>query len=108
MISSPEWFLDMATKAAMGLLLLGVLLSIYRLIRGPDHADRIVALDLISTLVVAFLAVYAIHTDASFFLDVAIAYALIAFLGTLSLARYLHRSHYLQKDRHTDHREDAS
>ncbi len=63
-----------------------------RLVKGPDAADRIVALDLISVLIVAFLATYSIHTRETSFLDVAIAYALIAFLGTVALARLLMRS----------------
>jgi multicomponent Na+:H+ antiporter subunit F len=63
-----------------------------RLIRGPDAADRIVALDLVSVLIVAFLVAYSIFSGETSFLDVAIGYALIAFLGTVALARFLMRS----------------
>ena len=63
-----------------------------RLAKGPDAADRIVALDLISILIVAFLAAYSIYARETSFLDVAIAFALIAFLGTVALARFLMRS----------------
>ena len=70
------------------LLLAGMLLAFIRLIKGPDAADRIVALDLISVLIVALLAVLAIDADETSFLDVAIAYALVAFLGTVALARF--------------------
>lgn len=70
---------------------LAIALAFIRLVRGPDAADRIVALDLISILVVAFLATYSVATGETSFLDVAIAYALIAFLGTVALARLLHR-----------------
>ena len=58
---------------------------------GPDPADRIVALDLISILIVGFLAAFSIYADEKSFLDVAIAYALVAFLGTVALARYRER-----------------
>ena len=70
------------------LLLAAMLLAFIRLIKGPDAADRIVALDLISVLIVALLAVLAIDADETSFLDVAIAYALVAFLGTVALARF--------------------
>ncbi len=74
------------------LLLAGMLLAFIRLIKGPDAADRIVALDLISVLIVGLLAVLAIDADETSFLDVAIAYALVAFLGTVALARFRMRT----------------
>ena len=70
---------------------LAIALAFVRLVRGPDAADRIVALDLISILVVTFLATFSIVSGETSFLDVAIAYALIAFLGTVALARFLQR-----------------
>jgi multicomponent Na+:H+ antiporter subunit F len=83
--------LKSATELTLVLLLLGIVLAFIRLLIGPDPADRIVALDLISILIVAFLAAYSIYRDEKSFLDVAIAYALIAFLGTVALARYRER-----------------
>ena len=83
---------DAAGRISMVVLFLSIALAFIRLIRGPDAADRIVALDLISILIVAFLAVYSVYSGETSFLDVAIAYALVAFLGTVALARYLMRS----------------
>ena len=82
----------LAGQFALALLLISMVLALIRLIKGPAAADRIVALDLISILIVAFLAAYSIHAGETSFLDVAIAYALIAFLGTVALARFLMRS----------------
>jgi multicomponent Na+:H+ antiporter subunit F len=81
-----------AGRFALMVLLISIFLALARLIRGPDAADRIVALDLVSVLIVAFLAAYSIFSGETSFLDVAIAYALIAFLGTVALARFLMRS----------------
>jgi multicomponent Na+:H+ antiporter subunit F len=86
-----NFLLKSATELTLVLLLLGIVLAFIRLLIGPDPADRIVALDLISILIVAFLAAYSIYRDEKSFLDVAIAYALIAFLGTVALARYRER-----------------
>jgi len=83
---------EIAGRFALALLLLSMVLALIRLIKGPAAADRIVALDLISILIVAFLAAYSIYAGETSFLDVAIAYALIAFLGTVALARFLMRS----------------
>jgi multicomponent Na+:H+ antiporter subunit F len=84
-------FLKSATELTLVLLLLGIVLAFIRLLIGPDPADRIVALDLISILIVGFLAAFSIYRNEKSFLDVAIAYALIAFLGTVALARYRER-----------------
>lgn len=81
-----------AGRFALGVLLVSIFLASARLIRGPDAADRIVALDLVSVLIVAFLTAYSIFSGETSFLDVAIGYALIAFLGTVALARFLLRS----------------
>jgi len=82
----------LAGRFALGVLLVSIFLALARLIRGPDAADRIIALDLVSVLIVAFLATYSIYSGETSFLDVAIGYALIAFLGTVALARFLMRS----------------
>ena len=81
-----------AGRFALMVLLISIFLALARLIRGPDAADRIVALDLVSVLIVAFLVAYSIFSGETSFLDVAIGYALIAFLGTVALARFLMRS----------------
>ena len=88
----------LAGRFALMVLLISIGLALVRLIRGPDAADRIVALDLISVLIVAFLAAYSIYAGETSFLDVAIGYALIAFLGTVALARFLMRSARLKSE----------
>ncbi len=83
--------LEIAGQITLVLLTLAILISFVRLIIGPDQADRIVALDLISVLIVAYLAALSIYTQEKSFMDVAIAYALISFLGTVALARFRER-----------------
>jgi multicomponent Na+:H+ antiporter subunit F len=80
-----------AGRLTLILLILAMCMAFYRLVRGPDAVDRIVALDMISILIVAFLAAYSVYADEPPLLDVAIAYALIAFLGTVAFARYRER-----------------
>ena len=87
--SSP---VEIAGLFALAVLLISILLVLVRLVRGPAAADRIVALDLMSILIVAFLATYSVFAREISFLDVAIGYALVAFLGTVALARFLMRS----------------
>ncbi|MDY6822862.1 MAG: cation:proton antiporter [Thermodesulfobacteriota bacterium] len=83
--------LKTATQITLVLLMMGLCLAFIRLVIGPDPADRIVALDLISVLIVAILGALTVYSGEKAFLDVAIAYALIAFLGTVALARFRER-----------------
>ena len=84
--------LETAARAGLLILVAGMVLAAYRLIRGPKNADRMIALDLLSILVVALVALLAVFFKEEAYLDVAIAYALVAFLGTVAFARYLERS----------------
>lgn len=84
--------IDLAARFGLIVLTVGMILSVYRIVRGPENADRIVALDLLSIQVTAVIVLYAISSGKAAFLDVAIAYALVAFLGTVAFARYLERT----------------
>jgi multicomponent Na+:H+ antiporter subunit F len=74
--------------AALMLIGVAVLLAVVRLVRGPDLANRVVALDLLSVLGVGFAAAAAVLYGDAVYLDVALVLALIAFLGTVAFARY--------------------
>ncbi len=102
MIVDAPMVVHMASRLTLALVIVSVALAFVRLAVGPRAADRIVALDLIAILIVAFLGAYAVFAKDTSFLDVAIAYALIAFLGTVALSRFLLRS------RRKTHRSDAS
>ena len=65
------------------------LLCLYRVGRGPTAPDRTVAIDILGTLVVGFSCIYALMTGQDFYMNIAIAWALISFVGTLALAKYL-------------------
>jgi multicomponent Na+:H+ antiporter subunit F len=87
-VSGPT-FLFWASSIALAILLLGLLLSVVRVLRGPTLADRILALDLMTSLALSFVAVIALRTGFLLYLDIAIAIALAGFLATVALARYL-------------------
>jgi len=95
-----------AAEITLIILTLAIFLAFIRLFMGPDPEDRIVALDLISVLIVSYLAALSIYTGEKSFLDVAIAYALIAFLGTVALARFRERMAHRGKNDETKTEED--
>jgi multicomponent Na+:H+ antiporter subunit F len=81
--------LQYSALVALGLLLAAMLLVVIRLVRGPNLGDRILALDTLTVLAVGFIAAIAVLTGFSLYIDIAIALALIGFLSTVALARYL-------------------
>ncbi len=68
-----------------------VLLAAARLFRGPTAADRAVALDVLTLVFTPVMVGYAVVSGRSVYLDVALVYALLSFLGVIALARYLDR-----------------
>jgi multicomponent Na+:H+ antiporter subunit F len=73
------------------LVMLGVAFAFVRLILGPSLPDRVVALDMMTVLIVSFCGLYAILSDDTAFVDVAIVLALVGFLATVALARFVER-----------------
>jgi multicomponent Na+:H+ antiporter subunit F len=70
-------------------LMLGFGMAFYRLLLGPSLADRVVAMDLITSLAVGVIALFAIATDTALLLDVIAVVALTSFLGTIAFAYYI-------------------
>ena len=64
---------------------------LYRIIKGPTVFDRIVALDLFAGICLGIIVALSIRFEQPVFLEVAFVIALVGFLGTVALARYLER-----------------
>lgn len=65
------------------------LLAGYRVIRGPTTPDRVVALDTVATNVIAIAVLFALQTGNGFFIDVSLVLAIIGFISTIAVARYV-------------------
>jgi len=66
-----------------------VALSLLRVVAGPGVPDRVVGVDTLNTLVVAGMVLLGAAYDRSIYIDIAIVYALLSYIGTLIVARYL-------------------
>jgi multicomponent Na+:H+ antiporter subunit F len=77
---------------ALPLLAVGLVLATWRLWKGPSVADRVVALELIVSLMVGIIATLSIAVDQPAYLDAAIALTLVAFLGAIGFSAYIQRS----------------
>lgn len=84
-------FLEICLYISLPLIIISVLITLVRLIIGPDIADRIVSLDTLTSMGIAFMAAFGVYMKATMALDVALILSLISFLGTVSFAYYLER-----------------
>lgn len=84
----PSFVLTALTACVLVAAAVGVL----RVLRGPRHADRIVALDLFLACAVALCLVASLATARTVFLDVGVGLALVGFVSTVAWARLLERT----------------
>ena len=72
--------------------ILAAAIATLRIVRGPQHADRIVALDIFLAAAVVLCVAAALHTGRGEFLDVGIGLALVGFVATIGWARLVDRA----------------
>lgn len=70
---------------------ISIVLTFVRMILGPTVADRIVALDGMTIIAISLIVYIAYFSNRIIYLDVAIVYALMSFIGVIAVARYLER-----------------
>jgi len=70
-------------------LILSSIMAIIRVIRGPTAPDRLVGLDTINTIVIVLMVIFGAATNQVIIIDIAIVYALLSFISTLFIAKYL-------------------
>ncbi|MBT8507754.1 cation:proton antiporter [Methanomicrobiaceae archaeon CYW5] len=74
-------------EAALAVLFILILVVLIRLLKGPTAPDRVVALDAINTFTVCAILIFGVAYQETVYVDVAIVYALLSFVGTLYLAK---------------------
>ena len=86
--------MTLVLSIAFGAVMIAMFLALLRIVRGPTLADRVVALDLMATLAMGFILLYAVMTAQTLFVDIAIVLALIAFLGTVAFAYFIEKREF--------------
>jgi multicomponent Na+:H+ antiporter subunit F len=81
---------DLLLGAAV-LIFLGIMFGVLRLILGRTVVDRVVAVDMLTVVSISLIALYAHVAGRFIYLDVALVYGVLSFLGVLAVARYLER-----------------
>jgi multicomponent K+:H+ antiporter subunit F len=88
--------LNLALTLAFGLVAAAFALSFYRLLRGPDVTDRILALDTLYLNAIALLVLLGIRQASPLSFEAALLIALMGFVGTVALAKFLLRGDIIE------------
>lgn len=82
----------------IGFLLIGLAmaLNLWRLVRGPDTTDRILALDTLTINTIALLVLFGIRAGSSAYFEAALILATMSFVGTVALCKYLLRGDIIE------------
>lgn len=80
------------------LISLSMLAFIYRLIKGPSVPDRVVALDSLGVALICMIGMISILAGTSFFLEIILLLAILAFIGTVAFSKFLEKGEIIQRD----------
>lgn len=83
--------IDTVIGIVMGMLMLALVLAGYRLLRGPDVVDRILAVDTLYINTIALLMLLGMWLRSEIYFEAALVIAMLGFVGTLALSRYVMR-----------------
>ncbi|WP_163654685.1 Na(+)/H(+) antiporter subunit F1 [Listeria sp. PSOL-1] len=86
---------------SIGLLLYAIstFLYLYRILKGPTTSDKVIALDSTGMNLVAIVALLSILYDTDAYLDVILLIALLAFIGTVSFAKFVEKGKVIDRER---------
>lgn len=73
-----------------------VIFSIIRSVLGPRIADRIIAVNMVGTMIISIIAILSVYLDENYLVDVCLIYAMISFLGVVVLIK-VYTGVYLQR-----------
>jgi multicomponent K+:H+ antiporter subunit F len=88
--------IELALSIAFSLVGLAVIFAFWRLILGPSAADRVLALDTLYVNTIALLVLFGIHLGNNIYFEAALLIALMGFVGTVALCKYLLRGDIIE------------
>ena len=88
--------LNMAIAIAFVLVGGAFVLALWRLLIGPSHPDRILALDTLAIDAIAILVLFGLRQQSAFYFEAALLLALLGFVGTVALCKYLLRGDIIE------------
>lgn len=83
--------LDWIIYLAIGIIIIAMSLNLIRFFKGPSVVDKVVAFDVISLSGLVLIGTVAVLTNRVIYIDVAIVYGLLSFIGVIVVAKYLQK-----------------
>lgn len=80
------------------LITLAMILIIYRLVKGPNPSDRVVALDTIGVCLISLVGLFSIIVETSFFLEIILLLAILSFIGTIAFSKFIEKGDIIERD----------
>lgn len=80
----------------LGIMSLATILNMVRLIIGPDMPDRVLALDTLYINAIALIILFGLYLDSDLFFEAALLIAVMGFVGTVAVSRYLLRGDIIE------------
>lgn len=88
--------ITIALYITIAMVVLAALLNVYRLIKGPDAPDRVLALDTLYINAIALIVLLGITLGTRLYLESALLIAVMGFVGTVAMAKYLKRGSVIE------------
>ena len=70
----------------------------YRLVKGPNASDRVIALDTIGVLLICVVGLYSIVIGTAFFLEIILLLAILSFIGTVAFSKFIEKGDIIDRD----------
>ena len=80
------------------LITLAMILIIYRLVKGPNPSDRVIALDTIGICLISLVGLFSIIVETSFFLEIILLLAILSFIGTVAFSKFIEKGDIIERD----------
>ncbi len=78
---------ELAMKVALTVFSLGLFVCLFRAVKGPSTADRLIAINMTGTVVIGMILILTLMLEEGYLADIALIYALLSFLAVVVLAR---------------------
>ncbi|WP_399538244.1 Na(+)/H(+) antiporter subunit F1 [uncultured Paenibacillus sp.] len=89
--------MDYLLSASLVILSLAILGCMYRLLKGPSMADRIMSLDTIGVMLLSMTAVLSMLLKTAVYLDIILVIGIVTFIGTTAFARFIERGDVIER-----------
>lgn len=83
---------------AIVIVVLSIVALLYRLVKGPNPSDRVIALDTIGVALICLVGLFSMLVDTSYFLEIILLLAILSFIGTIAFSKFIEKGDIITRD----------